>query len=1629
MPSLYEILDNGAAYRARKQTEKIDTAAIEPYKKALAESSVSQLFNGIAGMTAGVFTAPSNIANLLDPHRAAAAQRGEIDNSLEYKVLDEINKDGIKNRELRTHGGQYGSVEQNGENLAQLIMYGAPTARLGSLGNMSKAVGMMPKLAGLAKDTAYNTATFAGGDFALSKLFGESNEVAQQNAMLAGAVGAIGTPIVGAGYGIRDLIKPKLGAYAHTPAAPQQVGSAPVKSNYTGLYETENVGFDIPLADRAKGYAKGAVGSVQEVAEKAKAKVRNYFDNEPIQNADGSFEADFESRDVLKSNLRTVYGYSQQAADDLSSVATRVKKFVKDEIIDSEFGKAIFDTVRSFKDDVAKNVDSETKGIMHGGYGEEEGFVRTSSSIPARHSAQRVAKAQIQAITDKIKILADDTTGEAWLKEIENQNTILFDATDHVEGSMKTGDRVKFTDEEASVLMNQEYMATLKTLIEEDHPVAQMMKDEILKELKNQLKEHRITRDGRTIEAMAGTRAEPVELTKQELAMKALKSRKKYAKTNDKANAAAEQAAKDATDKYKGRADKVLHPEKEPTFVINGLSEKGRTFRDSLSPENQVKYDRMKAIHDNIKLAENKIGSLSKDVQGKQKYEIQEMRKEAKALEQEIRASRSGKETPKTSPTQEPKAPVKEVKTKSKEPSVLDKPLKTYSVTLKDIAESSEYVGSNHVGSEGIHPSDVFDEPKTLELRDGQPKEIKGYYDPEMNQSHVRGEVDSIGSLVYGENGMKTVYAHESLHKYINKYVDEEVMTEAGIAFNKIPDNAINTSSHRTLYDGIPNNKLMEEEIVYYVSNKAILADAKRTGSKLPKHIAEDVKAFEAKILGKDKTIDGLVKKIDDVLQSALKDDKTFIHKAFYGDPSKLTQAFKKIRDADSVIAKHLPDATVGERTGKSVIDDFLEPIRDSDKADALIKMNKQKVKVERESVQTGEAIRNEIFRLVPDENTRVDITKHLLRTDFPSIREITSEASAKTAMKALDKELVGLVKDKLPLIKSMEKLMAEGMAGNLKALNHPNMMTNALAIAKRLGLEENQRIVDIIDKQVSLIAVSNSGGWKFIEKASKEPWFDDILNSIVTKNEFGSEVMGKNPLNYRKGYFAEMYDSPYIFSKDETGKIIKKLDTDLVYKEGAVPMEAIGRPKGTKIYPLKDFMEKWTEGQKFGYAQKYEMGVILDTAGKIMKFRKSLMSEADKIASGRVDDFAHVMDKTISSSMRKMGLNSEVIPAIKSEIIDGTNELISMVPKDGFIEVSEKITKMLPFDLRDVIKYVDKDYEHLLLGNIEVGYHGKNEMLKLAQAMLKDTVVNFKENVVPKNPVSWMNAFMFNVSVGLQQGMSPKFMYRNMKEGIEAYGSMRDIMKELAVDSVMKKKTPAQIAKLKEALDSNLLYQLNKEGMTMTMLSDIAMHPAFSSRLTDRMTYDTMKTYFGKETADIAATVFKNIYLHPHSKTGQFASSMFTKIDVMGRYALAKNKMSAEGMTAAQAAKFANEVFGDFDTVLPVWTQYLQEFGAIPFAGWFYRVGAGLGKTAYNNPGKTIALFAGLYALQGESGKRTEGWNPLATVVNTPVDMALMSPYRNIQNFSVNSKVPQVYQKAYKADSPDDMITSNSFD
>jgi hypothetical protein len=800
----------------------------------------------------------------------------------------------------------------------------------------------------------------------------------------------------------------------------------------------------------------------------------------------------------------------------------------------------------------------------------------------------------------------------------------------------------------------------------------------------------------------------------------------------------------------------------------------------------------------------------------------------------------------------------------------------------------------------------------------------------------------------------------------------------------------------------------------------------------------DKLKAFEKVVEGSDE-LKAISAKMDYLLFHGSTREGSFLKDFMYGKKDIDNNIANTMYGIDKDLSAKLPRMKSESLPyDNSTFRSFMSSVDSSSIAKELDKISAMKKAAEDAAVVASTAIRDRIHSMIPDKAKRASMTEYVLRTDYQAIDGIKTQKDAIKLYQNIDIRLSkSMTPEQFARLSEMTKHLARGMNGDLNALNSPMMLSNALAIAKRAGLKNiPDEMIKDIDKKITIQALAESNRatkgdtWKFIEANADKKWFQESIGLIKYKNELSKEMFASNKFNYNKGYSKEAYSSPYIYGRDEWGNATKTLDNDLGYAEGAIPVDN-PKTKGSQVFDVPEHMKKASEEAKEAYALTKQFGVVLDTNGNISKFRKHLLSKEGKAEAGLENDFADVMADTFSGVVKKKGIEHDFIPEIKKSIEDGSSELMSKEPKEGYVKIDDNIKKLLPYELQDVINYVKPEFKQSLLGNIEVGYNGKNDLIKTTQAILKDTVSNFKENVVLKNPVSWVNAMMFNVSVGLQHGIPMKFMTRNMHEGVKSYSQMRDIQRKLFMGVADGTLSVAEQGRLQGILDNNLLFQLNKEGMTMTIAAEIAAHPAFSKRLMDRMAFDRLSKFVGKEQAEKISTIWKNIYLHPHSKTGQFAIDTMTKIDVMGRYALAKHKMVKEGMSVGEAARFANSQFGDFNKVLPIWVQYIQEFGAIPFAGWFFRVAAGLAKSAYDNPAKTLALTAGLYALQQSTGERTESWSPVMTLANSPSGMVTMSPYLNPESTAQKSKVPEVYSKAYKAvdsDDPSRMIMSPSF-
>jgi hypothetical protein len=167
---------------------------------------------------------------------------------------------------------------------------------------------------------------------------------------------------------------------------------------------------------------------------------------------------------------------------------------------------------------------------------------------------------------------------------------------------------------------------------------------------------------------------------------------------------------------------------------------------------------------------------------------------------------------------------------------------------------------------------------------------------------------------------------------------------------------------------------------------------------------------------------------------------------------------------------------------------------------------------------------------------------------------------------------------------------------------------------------------------------------------------------------------------------------------------------------------------------------------------------------------------------------------------------------------------------------------------------------------------------------------------------------------------------------------------------------------------------------------------------------------------------------------------NIFGAIDSQSRFALAYDRLLKSGWKPGQPIKSealrkavdeSNALYGDLDMVTTRWSHALQTYGVIPFSNWFFRASAGLYKSVKDHPVAATAIGLGLYGVQEWTEKRTASWNPLATLVETPLDMATMSPYGEPTRFMRAAAEPAVYRKMFNAikyDDPMSVIITENF-
>ena len=623
---------------------------------------------------------------------------------------------------------------------------------------------------------------------------------------------------------------------------------------------------------------------------------------------------------------------------------------------------------------------------------------------------------------------------------------------------------------------------------------------------------------------------------------------------------------------------------------------------------------------------------------------------------------------------------------------------------------------------------------------------------------------------------------------------------------------------------------------------------------------------------------------------------------------------------------------------------------------------------------------------------------KHVLYTDYSAIREFKTKSDAMAYLR--DNKAI-YAKAKSYIDQTAKGINDKGQ------MNHVDFTNNGYQIAQRAGLDP-KKYGDTIDKLVSIKAMDDQS-WSFIEKNGGSNLFESMVNMADVLRKESDEVFKDNPHAKVKGYMAETYDSIYRYEMKD-GEFKRFIDAEVGMVQGGLPQKLDSSRTG-EVSQFPKMIKDLSDKAKLDYAEANNLGVVLNKYGQPVATRK-VASEAQRISIGKTVKASDIIPLTFENNVRKLVQRDGVINDI---VNTKDNTLFSSKTSEGMVALSNEELQTIPRELRGKVAYVNKDFKHMLLGNKQI-QKAEKQWSKITEQLLKDTVSHFKENVVLKNPASWVNNMGYNFFVNMQEGISPAKTIMYMKKGLREKMRAEELVTRLTRLELDGKSGTKEYVSIEKELVNNLYYTMDRQGLAVTVMSNIMDSPIASKRLSDKMMKQGLKAVLKDDKlVEQVTNVVSNLYLSPQSKAGQAAMNMFGSIDAMGRYSMAAEQM-AKGASLDDAIKKANGIYGDLDMIAPMWSQAIQQYGFIPFSNWYFRMSGGLTKSVMDNKVKAIGVAALLYGISEYTDKRTDSMNPLTSLVETPADMLIMSPYFNLSNYARNVTTPAVYKKGYRA-------------
>jgi len=1643
----------------------------QAYQRQQDVSDTQGFTDRMVQLSTGIPTAINRgIGSLSDDYKKSKLYR-----AVDYLWGDEFDQrsDAIQQRRADADllGGSAPGEGQFGELAADLVMFGVPTARLGTMASTRAAIasnaGFRGLAKGAAKDAAFNAATFTPADYALSKIYGLSDEEALINAVSAGAIGGLGSPVVSGVFGrkvigksLDNLLQKKTGVKLSKQQQPEIMVDGhyfpddQIKKVKTPEEEMPTVGKVSSKPDPSQMPSEQVIRDVIEEPMDDIAKVLNNPEHP-------------EFNKVLRREIYRDLGYARYTDDDILRASdaeanrmvqanARAKEAAKEinKIMDNPEAKEVYrqsilNKYTKAKEDVIDSAPMNADEAILTRVGGEPQVVKQGDAVPVtkapiqrqpRRSITATPVKPVDLVTDRLRNIRaskDRQAADALRGRLRNER--VRTPSSKVEPKVADSkaawaERTKRPgSDEATVSVRDMDTANLGTERVYDGPVPpQRISPSQLDEAARARAEVEAARnpfDEAEFDNNLRGAARAKEATEKGY-NKVIKSGRQWSR-KEIDDFVKQYVPEDVQNPYKQamiRGSQTLQKEAMERAAKARKGFQKPTGRDPM-PYRQKKIVKQKA--DDVpwekeskpaktvetiakpkpKPEPKPTGSKPGDVQAKIDAEAKAKADKLKAEEAKTQADfdKIMKQI------ESDKASISDLANKVSE---IEKP---YSFKLKQAKEMGyvpEYAKDVYdLLSKELGDVDIEIVPN-LKKADGASS--KGYYDPKENKIYI-------DSKTLSQKQTEHSIIHEAIHaatynkiRSDKKLLKElnEVFEQAQSWFSKNDPKALDNYAFENI----------DEFIAESLSNPSLSSRLREIPYK-DTTIWGRIKQFVMDAFGIKREDVTMYNKMNRLLEESIA-------------PTKYKKANKLYSEADRILSETVQPKIdmIAEKLGiKSTVDDTVASFKASYSNDPKFKEFRELNIATREALNEAarykertKAFIEEVYKNTghkKGDSFDTGFTESVLKTDFGSIREFDKASAAK------------FMRDNIGLYNQVRKYVnqtAKGMKDR-GAMNNPYYSKNAYIIAKRAGLDTTEETLSKIDKMIAIKAM-DSADWRFVNKYKGTEEFDAMM-SLNAKMRAQSDDLFKNQSWFQhKGYLAEVYEGIYTY-KLVDGEWVKTLDTDPGLVQGALPqaldtktignvIEKVDSEAMSKVYKDmlektdKKFIDQLTPEEKVlaqeQYALSQNLGLVFDRNGNPVWFKK-VASEAQRIDMGKSNSALDTIALTMENNVRKLSQEDGVMRLIYEKLDTGKSDLISKTPKKGMVQLTKEEKAMLPRNIRNEINFVDKDLRQMLLGNKEI-FLFKDGPMRVAETVLKDMVQHFKENVVLKNPASWLNNAVFGFFMNAQEGISARATYRYAKEGLAEKKAANKILdKMFRMELKGQENTPAY-KKLQKQLEDNLYYKMDREGLAVTVMNNVLDTPNQSVRFTDKVVKNSFDKMFGKNNK--AYTSLQMFYLSPTAKTGQAAMQVFGSIDAMSRYSMVKGLMKNQGLSLEDAITKANSVYGDMDMIAPRWSQAIQQYGFVPFSNWFFRVAGGLGKSAIENPGKSTALFLLLTMMEEETGVRTESWNPLATVTNTPLEMLEMSPYNRPANAAKSAVMPSVYKKGINAVKYDDPLS-----